>query len=282
MTETTRSADLRRPSQELAAWLRDLRRASGASLEELARRTGYSRSAIGDACSGRRSVTLPVLEAIVAACDGDLDAWRAYWRFIRRLIDSGDEMAPVTTLLPPWADALGGSRTPRTGEPEPTETEQADGAAPPGRGAAREPGDAPGGSRPARAGRSGGRLAALAVAVVALLAVVGGAAWWYEAAHRPGPAIHVEQAFNKKGVPTYKDPTGISDPGMKIPFGQLVNVSCKLLDPSIDSVKPDGYWYKIASAPWNDEYYAPANTFLNGDPQDGPYLHNTDYDVPDC
>jgi hypothetical protein len=55
-----------------------------------------------------------------------------------------------------------------------------------------------------------------------------------------------------------------------------------VFDPSIPSVKPDGYWYKIASAPWSNAFYAPANNFLNGDPFNGPYSRNTDWGVPDC
>jgi hypothetical protein len=27
---------------------------------------------------------------------------------------------------------------------------------------------------------------------------------------------------------------------------------------------------------------SPANTFMNGDPWNGPYTHNTDFAVPDC
>jgi hypothetical protein len=30
--------------------------------------------------------------------------------------------------------------------------------------------------------------------------------------------------------------------------------------------QPDGSWYRIASSPWDDGYYSPANTFMNGDP----------------
>jgi hypothetical protein len=61
-----------------------------------------------------------------------------------------------------------------------------------------------------------------------------------------------------------------------------VEVSCKVYDPYIESVNPDGFWYRIASQPWDDQYYAAANTFMNGDPWDGPYEHNTDWAVPDC
>lgn len=54
------------------------------------------------------------------------------------------------------------------------------------------------------------------------------------------------------------------------------------MDGTIASVNPDGYWYRISSSPWNNSYYAAANTFLNGDPPNGPYSHNTDFAVPDC
>jgi hypothetical protein len=64
--------------------------------------------------------------------------------------------------------------------------------------------------------------------------------------------------------------------------GQTVNVSCKVLDPSAASVTPDGYWYRLADSPWNNQYYAAANTFYNGDPINGPYTHNTDFNVPNC
>ncbi len=52
--------------------------------------------------------------------------------------------------------------------------------------------------------------------------------------------------------------------------------------PSIDSAKPDGYWYLLASSPWNSHYYAVANTFTNGDVLGDPGTHNTDWTVPDC
>ena len=43
------------------------------------------------------------------------------------------------------------------------------------------------------------------------------------------------------------------------------------------NVKPDGYWYRIQTAPWSDAFYAPANTFMNGDPVGGPSRHNVDW-----
>jgi hypothetical protein len=84
------------------------------------------------------------------------------------------------------------------------------------------------------------------------------------------------------GVNTFSDPQNASGLGQRINAGQQVEVSCKVYAPEIASVNPDGYWYLIASAPWDNGYYAPANTFMNGDPWNGPYTHNTDFNVPDC
>jgi hypothetical protein len=59
-------------------------------------------------------------------------------------------------------------------------------------------------------------------------------------------------------------------------------VTCKVYAPVIASVSPDGYWYRLASPPWNDRYYVAANTFLNGGTYNGPGVINTDRHVPDC
>jgi len=83
-------------------------------------------------------------------------------------------------------------------------------------------------------------------------------------------------------VHTFADYHNASGQGPDIGMSQIVQVSCKVYDPTIVSVNPDGYWYRIASSPWNNNYYAPANTFLDGDPPNGPYTHNTDFSVPDC
>jgi hypothetical protein len=96
------------------------------------------------------------------------------------------------------------------------------------------------------------------------------------------PSGNIEEAYNRHGVPTFADYGNASAPGPSISFGQSVQVSCKIYDPSIPSARPGGYWYRIASSPWNNSYYAIANTFLNGDPPDGPYTHPYDPTVPDC
>ena len=97
----------------------------------------------------------------------------------------------------------------------------------------------------------------------------------------PVPTTYTEQEWHT-GANTFSDPNNASGMGTKIAPGQYVQVTCKLYDPSIGSAMPGGYWYLIASAPWNNQYYAVANTFLNGDPWGGPYTHPTDLNVPDC
>jgi len=93
---------------------------------------------------------------------------------------------------------------------------------------------------------------------------------------------YTEQEANRNGVDTFSNYHNASGAGPHIPYDMTVQVTCRVLDGTIESVNPDGYWYRIASDPWNDAYYAPANTFLNGDPHDGPYSRNTDPSVPVC
>lgn len=50
---------------------------------------------------------------------------------------------------------------------------------------------------------------------------------------------------------------------MTINAGQWVKVTCRAYSPFVGSAHPDGYWYKIDSAP-NNQYWAAANTFMNG------------------
>jgi hypothetical protein len=105
---------------------------------------------------------------------------------------------------------------------------------------------------------------------------------------RPAPPVprgalptRTEQE-GRHGVNTYENPHTAGGMGPSIGPNQTVAVTCKIYDPAIVSVMPDGYWYRIASPPWNNKYFAPANTFMNGDPPNGPYVNNTDFAVPDC
>ena len=104
----------------------------------------------------------------------------------------------------------------------------------------------------------------------------------------PGPTVtpvppktYAEQEGHY-GANTFTNPYNASGIGPKIPAAAWVQVLCKVYAPQIQSANPDGYWYLIASSPWNNAYYAVANTFMNGDPWNGPYTHNTDFNVPNC
>ena len=97
----------------------------------------------------------------------------------------------------------------------------------------------------------------------------------------PQPQTWSEQEGHL-GVDTFLDPDNASGKGPRIGAAAWVLVSCKRYAPHIQSVNPDGYWYRIASAPWSNAYYSPANTFMNGDPWNGPFTHNTDFAVSDC
>lgn len=98
----------------------------------------------------------------------------------------------------------------------------------------------------------------------------------------PAPSLYVEQE-GSLGASTFTNPYNASGMGPKIPAYGYVDVSCKVYAPQIVSANPDGYWYRIHSAPWSDAYYAVANTFWNGDvPGQKPYVHNTDFNVRDC
>ncbi|MGA7965562.1 MAG: hypothetical protein WCB49_06710 [Gammaproteobacteria bacterium] len=98
----------------------------------------------------------------------------------------------------------------------------------------------------------------------------------------PAPRTWAEQETPNHPVNTFRNYHNASGMGQPIAAGKWVQVSCKVHDPTIVSVNPDGYWYRIASSPWNNAYYSPANTFMNGDPYGGPYTHNTDFSVPNC
>ncbi|HST41622.1 MAG TPA: hypothetical protein VLK58_19040, partial [Conexibacter sp.] len=98
----------------------------------------------------------------------------------------------------------------------------------------------------------------------------------------PAPRTWREQQ-GTHGVDTFTNPANASGKGPRIEPFQWVDVLCKVHAPQIASVNPDGYWYRIATAPWSGNYYSPANTFWNGDvPGQKPYTHNTDFNVPNC
>lgn len=83
------------------------------------------------------------------------------------------------------------------------------------------------------------------------------------------------------GARTYSKPHNLGGIGPRINNQQDVQVSCEIIAPSVPSVGL--YWYRIATLPWNNQYYSPANSFLNGDPPDGTApTHVVDQTVPQC
>jgi hypothetical protein len=97
-----------------------------------------------------------------------------------------------------------------------------------------------------------------------------------------GGRTYTETGGNRHGSPTFTDPLHPTVTGQPVAFLEQVQVSCKVKAATLDSVLPDGYWYKIVSPPWNGNYFGIANTFLNGDTVGQATLHNTDFAVPDC
>ncbi|MFE9098748.1 DNA-binding protein [Streptomyces sp. NPDC007264] len=84
------------PVQRFAHDLRDLRhRAGGPPYREMARRAGYSVSALSQAAAGDRLPSLAVALAYVRACDGDPVRWERRWREV-----AGQERADDDTDAP--------------------------------------------------------------------------------------------------------------------------------------------------------------------------------------
>ena len=91
-----------------------------------------------------------------------------------------------------------------------------------------------------------------------------------------------EEEFTPNGAPTFLYLDG-SGPGIPVAFGQYVRVSCKVYSTDVRTTWPDGHWYRLASMPWDNHYFAVANTFGNGDKLGKPpYTHNVDWRVPNC
>jgi hypothetical protein len=92
------------PLREFAFWLRDLRRQAGLTYERLASIAHYATSTMQAAADGRRLPTLRVTLAYVAACGGDQEAWREYWKRISRLLDATAPEGVSRSVRPPWLD----------------------------------------------------------------------------------------------------------------------------------------------------------------------------------
>jgi len=95
----------------------------------------------------------------------------------------------------------------------------------------------------------------------------------------PPGSTHAETVNSVAGARTFRNPHALSGEGRRVDNETTVRVSCKITS----SVLPGAqYWYRIASAPWSNQYYSPAISYLNGDPPGGPYSRVLDAAVPDC
>jgi hypothetical protein len=127
------------------------------------------------------------------------------------------------------------------------------------------------------------RRAIIAGVPSALLLAVGLVTWLIiSQSNPPSPpsgGAHAETVNSVAGARTFRDPHALSGEGVRVDNETTVQVSCKITS----NILPSGrYWYRIASAPWNNQYYSPAISYLNGDPPGGPYSRVLDPAVPDC
>lgn len=88
---------------DLAYGLRNLRSQSGLKVAQMQRETGFSSTTLYDAFSGRQLPSQQVTLAIVAACHGDVDAWRLYWAQVRAALDPHAPEGSAPAVVPPWA-----------------------------------------------------------------------------------------------------------------------------------------------------------------------------------
>jgi hypothetical protein len=89
------------PTRLFALCLRDLRSNAGLTFEQLARRTGFSKTTVNDAMRGKVLPTRIVTLAIVGACGGNRERWAAFWRQVRRALDPDASAAPGEITPPP-------------------------------------------------------------------------------------------------------------------------------------------------------------------------------------
>ncbi len=102
----------------------------------------------------------------------------------------------------------------------------------------------------------------------------------YDAGFETFGPTYFPETPETNGISTFKDYENASGEGQEIKEGEVVYVTCKIFAPEIPSVELEGYWYRIHSSPWNEEYYAVANSFLNGGGIGNPVY--VDPKVPDC
>jgi len=84
------------------------------------------------------------------------------------------------------------------------------------------------------------------------------------------------------GARTFRNPLAFGGEGKRVTARQHVQVVCRFQQLDAPASVQPGWWYLIASPPWNRQYYSPANSYLNGDPLKGPYLTNVNSGIPVC
>jgi hypothetical protein len=84
------------------------------------------------------------------------------------------------------------------------------------------------------------------------------------------------------GARTFRNPLIFGGEGKRVPPGQRVRVVCRYQQADPAPSVQDGWWYLLASSPWNRQYYSPASSYLNGDPPGGPYLTIVNNGIPVC
>lgn len=92
------------PVREFAFWLRDLRKTSGLTYEQLGKSAHYATSTVQEAAAGKRLPTLRVTMAFVKACGGDPGEWRTYWTQVQRALDQDAPDGCLGSIVPPWVD----------------------------------------------------------------------------------------------------------------------------------------------------------------------------------
>lgn len=97
-----------------------------------------------------------------------------------------------------------------------------------------------------------------------------------------GGKTFAQQANANSPKPTYRNPLALTGVGPKVQASQKIEVVCRFYDPNAQPSVQPGWWYLIASSPWNRQYYTVANSYLNGDPPEGPAVTTVDLEVPVC
>lgn len=84
------------------------------------------------------------------------------------------------------------------------------------------------------------------------------------------------------GARAFRNPLAFGGEGQRVPTGHRLRVVCRFQQPDAPASIQPGWWYLIASPPWNRQYYSPANSYLNGDPPQGPYRTFVNKGIPVC